>query len=157
MVSYLSPRDWDTHMWPAVPLCLLVWCRSCSWWTAVFATKPFLKAAHCVKPSDVSVPHPPWVFIVPLLASDHLIPHPETFSHADQDIDVVRILMSNWKDEGKLQTAVYTTRNFLFQLEKSSCNELFEPGSLVYHLKGTVLCFCSSIYIRMPNRHVSGI
>lgn len=113
------PGDWDTHMWPAVPLCLPVWRRSvsCSWWTAVFATKPFLKAAHCVKPSDVHVPHPPWVFIVPLLTSDHLIPHPGAFSHADQDTDVVGILMRDWKDEAKLQTAVYTTRNFLFQLQ----------------------------------------
>lgn len=55
------PGDSDTHMWPAVPLCLPVWRRSGSrsWWTAVWATKPFLKAAHCVKPAEVRVPHPP--------------------------------------------------------------------------------------------------
>lgn len=60
-----------------------------------------------------------WVFIVLLLTSDHLIPRHGAFSHADQDMDVVGILMRNQKDEGKLQKAVYTTRNFLFQLQNA--------------------------------------
>lgn len=59
------------------------------------------------------------LFIVPLLTSDHLMPRPGAFSHADQDADVVGILMRNWKDGGKLHTAVYTTRNFLLRLENA--------------------------------------
>lgn len=118
MVSYLSPGT-------EIPICGLLFLCVCLSGAGLrhaldeqLCSPPTLSSRlHTVSSHLMSLRHTHlWVFIVLLLTFDHLIPCHGAFSHADQDMDVVGILMRNWKDEGKLQTAVYTARNFLFQL-----------------------------------------
>lgn len=160
MVSYLSPGGLR-HPYVAccsfVSACLAQVCSTLLMNSCVRHQPSLSSRLHTVSNHLMSACHTHlWVFIVLLLTSHHLIPRHGAFSHADQDMDVVGILMRSWGDGGKLQTAVYTTRNFSVPASKCSLQLIvFEPGGFVYHFGETALCFSCMLSVTCV-RYFSG-